>query len=137
MGSGLAFCLYSYKRNIYFYNVIASPERAWQSAVASEARQSQPFITRSPRRFAPRNDSGIIAFVLMRYIAYDPALFINGKRSVAESYTEDRKYLCRFHPCNENLKRLYEIFEKSKNQDLTPPWSLFTPHVLLWYIQIM
>ena len=57
----------------------------------------------------------------MHYIAYDPALFINGKRSVAESHTEDRKYLCRFHPCNEILKRLYEIFEKSKKQDLTPP----------------
>ena len=56
----------------------------------------------------------------MHYIAYDPALFINGKRSVAESHTEDRKYLCRFHPCNEILKRLYEIFEKSKKQDLTP-----------------
>jgi len=59
-------------------------------------------------------------FILMHYIAYDPALFINGKGSVAESHTEDRKYLCRFHPCNEILKRLYEIFEKSKKQDLTP-----------------
>jgi hypothetical protein len=56
----------------------------------------------------------------MHYIADDPALFINGKRSVAESDTEDRKYLCRFHPCNEILKRLYEIFETSKKQDLTP-----------------
>ncbi len=60
----------------------------------------------------------------MNYIAYDPALFINGKRSVAESHTEDMKYLCRFHPCNEILKRLYEIFEKSKKQDLTPPETL-------------
>ena len=60
----------------------------------------------------------------MNYIAYDPALFINGKRSVAESHTEDMKYLCRFHPCNEILKRLYEIFEKSKKQDLTPPKTL-------------
>ena len=60
----------------------------------------------------------------MHYIAYDPALFINGKRSVAESDTEDRKYLCRFHPCNEILKRLYEIFETSKKQDLTPPCVL-------------
>ena len=59
-------------------------------------------------------------FILMHYIAYDPALFINGKRSVAESHTEDRKYLCRFHPCNEILKRLYEIFETGKKQDLTP-----------------
>ena len=60
-------------------------------------------------------------FILMHYIAYDPALFINGKRSVAESHTEDRKYLCRFHPCDEILKRLYEIFETGKKQDL-PPW---------------
>ena len=60
-------------------------------------------------------------FLLMHYIAYDPALFINGKRSTAESHIEDRKYLCRFDPCNEILKRLYEIFEKSKKQDLTPP----------------
>ncbi len=56
----------------------------------------------------------------MHYIAYDPALFINGKRSVAESDTEDREYPCRFHPCNEILKRLYDIFETSKKQDLTP-----------------
>ena len=56
----------------------------------------------------------------MHYIAYDPAFFINGKRSMAESYTEDRKYLYRFHPCNDISKRLYEVFEKSKKQDLTP-----------------
>ena len=56
----------------------------------------------------------------MHYIAYDPALFINGKRSVAGSDTEDMKYPCCFHPCNETLKRLYEIFETSKKQDLTP-----------------
>jgi hypothetical protein len=61
----------------------------------------------------------------MHYIAYDPALFINGKRSVAESDTEDRKYLCRFHPCNEIIKCLYEIFEAGKKQDLTP--SLLYP----------
>ncbi len=72
MGSGLAFCLYSYISNIYFYNVIASPERAWQSVVASEARQSQPFlccIACSEQSegifFVPRDDTGIIAFVLM------------------------------------------------------------------------
>ena len=62
-------------------------------------------------------------FILMHYIAYDPALFINGKRSVVESHIEDRKYLCRFHPGNEILKRLYEIIEISKKQDLTPPWT--------------
>ncbi len=54
-----------YKRNIYFYNVIASPERARQSTVASAAWQSHPIKTRSPRRFAPRDDTGIIAFVLV------------------------------------------------------------------------
>jgi len=64
-------------------------------------------------------------FILMHYIAYDPALFINGKGSVAESQTEDRKYLWRFHPCNEILKRLYEIFKTSKKQDLTP---ILFPH---------
>jgi hypothetical protein len=47
-----------------------------------------------------------VQFILMPYIGYDPDLFINEKRSVAESDTEDRKYLCHFHPCNENLKRL-------------------------------
>jgi hypothetical protein len=62
----------------------------------------------------------------MHYIAYDPALFINGKRNVAESHTEDMKYPCRFHPCNEILKRLYEIFETSKKQDLTPPGAKAT-----------
>ncbi len=61
----------------------------------------------------------------MYYIAYDPALFINEKRNVAESHTEDREYLCCFHLCNEILKRLYEIFETSKKQDLTPPGAIF------------
>jgi hypothetical protein len=32
--------LYEYKRNICFYNIIASPERARQSVVAREAWQS-------------------------------------------------------------------------------------------------
>jgi len=45
---------------------------------------------------------------------------------VAESYTEDRKYLYRFHPCNDILKRLYEILEKSKKQDLTPKNFIFS-----------
>jgi len=39
---------------------------------------------------------------------------------VAESHIEDREYLCRFHACNEISKRLYEIFETSKKQGLTP-----------------
>ncbi len=56
----------------------------------------------------------------MHYIAYALALCINGKGRVAESPTADRKYPCRFHPCDEILKRLYEIFERSKKQDLTP-----------------
>ncbi len=42
---------------------------------------------------------------------------------MVESHTEDRKYLCRFDPSNEILKRLYEIVETSKKQDLTPPWE--------------
>ncbi len=43
---------------------------------------------------------------------------------MAESYTEDRKYLYRFHPCNDILRRLHEVFKKSKKLDLTPwfPW---------------
>ncbi len=61
-------------------------------------------------------------FLLVHYIAYDPSLFINGKRNVAESHTEDRKYPCRFDACNEILKRLYDIFETGKKQDLTPLW---------------
>ena len=56
----------------------------------------------------------------MHYIAYDPSLFINEKRSVAESHTEDRKYPCRFDACNEILKRLYEIFETAKKQKTRP-----------------
>ena len=60
-------------------------------------------------------------FILIHYVSYDAALFINGKRSVAESHTEDRKYLRLFYPCNEILKCMYEIFETSKKQDLTPP----------------
>ena len=35
---------------VYFYNVIASPERAWQSRLCK---------MRSPRRFAPRDDTGM------------------------------------------------------------------------------
>jgi hypothetical protein len=56
----------------------------------------------------------------MHSIEYDPALFINGKGSMAKSHIEDRGYLCRFHLCNDILNRLYEIFEISKKQDLTP-----------------
>ncbi len=56
----------------------------------------------------------------MHYVSYDAALFIKGKRSVAESHAEDRKYLCRFDACNEVLKRLYEIFETGKKQKTRP-----------------
>jgi hypothetical protein len=35
-------------------------------------------------------------------------------------FYEDRKYLYRFNPGNDILKRLYEVFEKSKKQDLIP-----------------
>jgi hypothetical protein len=54
------------------------------------------------------------------FIAGDPALFINGQANMAKSHPEDRRYLCRFHPDNEILMRLYEIFETRKKQDLTP-----------------
>ncbi len=37
---------------------------------------------------------------------------------MAKSHSEDRRYLCRFHPCNEISMRLYEIFETGKKQDL-------------------
>jgi len=39
---------------------------------------------------------------------------------MAKSHPEDRKYLCRLHPCNEISMILYEVFETSKKQDLTP-----------------
>ncbi len=53
---------------------------------------------------------------------------------MAKSHPEDRRYLCRFHPCNEILMRLYEIFETGKKQktrpdptyDLTPLMSELT-----------
>jgi len=59
-------------------------------------------------------------FILMHWIAGDPGLFINGQESMAKSHPEDRRYMCRLHPCNEILMRLYEIFETGKKQDLTP-----------------
>ena len=62
----------------------------------------------------------IQTLILMYYIVYDPSLFINGKRGVAESHTEDRKDPCRFDPCNEILKRWYEIFETGKKQKARP-----------------
>ena len=45
-----------------------------------------------------------------------PAFFINGQTSIAKSHPEDRSYLCRFHPCNEILMRLYEILRRAKNK---------------------
>jgi len=42
---------------------------------------------------------------------------------MAKSHPEDKRYLCRFHPCNEILMRLYEIFGIGKKQDLTPDWT--------------
>jgi len=41
-------------------------------------------------------------------------------RGAWQSHPEDKRYLCRFHPCNEILMRLYEIFETGKKQDLAP-----------------
>jgi len=56
----------------------------------------------------------------MHWIAGDPGLFINGQESMAKSHPEDRGYLCRLLPCHEISMILYEIFEISKKQDLTP-----------------
>ena len=39
---------------------------------------------------------------------------------MAKSHPEDRRYLYRLLSCHEILMRLYEIFEISKKQDLTP-----------------
>ncbi len=39
---------------------------------------------------------------------------------MAKSQPEDRGYLCRFHPCNEILMRLYEVFETGKKQKTRP-----------------
>jgi len=50
----------------------------------------------------------------------DRALFINEQASMAKPYPEDKRSLCCFHPCNEILLRLHEIFEPGKKQDLTP-----------------
>jgi len=63
-------------------------------------------------------------FILVLQIAGDPALFINGQRSLARSHPEDRSCLCRFQPCNEVLVRLCEIFKPGKKQDLTPLMTL-------------
>jgi hypothetical protein len=39
---------------------------------------------------------------------------------MAKSHPENRSYLYRFHPNNEILMRLYQIFKTGKKQDLTP-----------------
>ncbi len=39
---------------------------------------------------------------------------------MAKPQLEDREYLCRFHPYNEILMRLYEIFETGKKQKTRP-----------------
>ncbi len=59
-------------------------------------------------------------FERMHYTAGYPALFINGQASMAKSHPEDSKYLCRFHPCNEILMRLYEIIKTGKKQKTRP-----------------
>ena len=53
------------------------------------------------------------------WIAGNPVLFLN-KQGTAKSHSEDRRYLCRFHLCNEILMRLHEIFKTGKKQDLIP-----------------
>jgi hypothetical protein len=40
--------------------------------------------------------------------------------SVAKSHPEDRRYLCRFHPCNGVLMHFHEFFKIGKKQDLIP-----------------
>ncbi len=47
---------------------------------------------------------------------------------MAKSHPEEGRYLCRFHPCNEILVRLYKIFQTGKKQDLTP---LIWPHLFV------
>jgi len=54
----------------------------------------------------------------------DVDLFIKGQGKVVRSHPEDRRYLYRFHSCNEILLRLCEIFKTSKKQDLTPIYAL-------------
>ena len=39
---------------------------------------------------------------------------------MTKSHSENGRYLCRFHPFNEIFVRLYEVFETSKKQDLSP-----------------
>jgi len=56
----------------------------------------------------------------MRWIASNPALFINRQVNAAKSHPEERRYLCCFRPCYEILMPLHEILEKGKKQDLTP-----------------
>ncbi len=46
-----------YKRNIFFYNVIASPKRAWQTAVASAAWQSYKKVEIATLPSVTRNDN--------------------------------------------------------------------------------
>lgn len=58
--------------------------------------------------------------------------FYKWQGSMAKSHPEDRRYLCRFHPCPEILICLYEIFETGKKQDLTPAWTLNMKRMVLW-----
>jgi homospermidine synthase len=45
---------------------------------------------------------------------------MNGQANMAKFHPEDRRCLCHFHPCNDILMRLYEIFKAGKKQDLRP-----------------
>jgi hypothetical protein len=49
---------------------------------------------------------------------------------MAKPQLEDREYLCRFHPYNEILMRLYEIFETGKKQKIRPDPQGFDPQGL-------
>jgi hypothetical protein len=77
----------------------------------------------------------------MHQIADDCALFINGQKSVVKSHpedSEDSRYLCCLHSRHKILMCLYETFETSKKQDLTPKkdmvkkdFAFFQFHILL------
>jgi len=50
---------------------------------------------------------------------------------MAKSHPEDKRSFCRFHPCNEILMRLYEIFETDKKQELTPFMTPFSIDLII------
>ncbi len=71
----------------------------------------------------------------MHSIAGDPALLIDGQASVAKSHPEVKRHLYCFHPRNEILMRLYEVFETSKKQDPTHLFLIFISKIDNLYLQ--